>query len=241
MGCDIRIGTAGWAIPKQHMADFPGGGSHLERYGRGLMATEINSSFYRPHRPATYERWAASVPSAFRFAVKVPREISHLRRLVDTDEPLKRFLTEVRALGDRLGPLLLQLPPSFAYDEGQVRAFLEALRAQFDGGVVIEPRHATWFTDAVDGVLTRLRAGRVAADPSLVPRAATPGGWPGITYRRLHGSPQMYHSTYEAGYLDATADRLRDTAAHTGESWCIFDNTANGAAAGDALRLLRRL
>lgn len=241
MGCVARIGTAGWAIPKQHVAEFPGGGSHLERYGRRLMATEINSSFYRPHRPATYARWAASVPPAFRFAVKVPREISHMRRLADAGEPLERFLTDIRALGDRLGPLLLQLPPSLAYDEGQARAFLAALRARFDGGVVVEPRHPTWFTDAVDGVLIGFRAGRVAADPSPVPRAATPGGWPGLTYRRLHGSPQMYHSAYGAEYLNATAHRLRDTGVHIGESWCIFDNTANGAAAGDALSLLRRL
>lgn len=241
MGCVVKIGTAGWAIPKQHAPDFPGGGSHLERYGRQLTATEINSSFYRPHRPTTYARWAASVPPAFRFSVKVPREISHMRRLVDAGEPLERFLTEVQALGDRFGPLLLQLPPSLAYHERQAHAFLGTLRALFDGSVVVEPRHPTWFTDAVDEMLTGFRAGRVAADPAPAPKAATPGGWPGISYRRLHGSPQMYHSAYDAGYLDATAHRLRDTTPHTEESWCIFDNTVDGAAAGNAISLLRRL
>ncbi len=223
------------------MAEFPGAGSHLERYGRRLAAVEINSSFYRPHRPATYARWAASVPPGFRFAVKVPREISHTRKLVDAGEPLERFLTEVQDLGDRLGPLLLQLPPSLAYNERRAGAFLEALRTRFDGSVVVEPRHPTWFTDAVDGMLCRFRAGRVAADPAPVPRAAMPGGWPGIAYRRLHGSPQMYYSAYDAGYLDSIAHMLRDMADHTGESWCIFDNTASGAAARDALSLLRRL
>ena len=237
----IRIGTAGWAVPKQHAADFPDAGSHLVRYGQRLTAVEINSSFYRPHRPATYARWAASVPPAFRFAVKVPRDISHTRRLVDADAPLERFLAEVQALGDRLGPLLLQLPPSLAYDEGQVRTFLEALRARFDGGVVVEPRHHTWFADTVDGVLNDFRAGRVAADPAPVPPAAVPGGWPGIIYRRLHGSPRMYYSAYEAGYLDTIAQEMRGTAAPTGESWCIFDNTADGAAPENALSLLHRL
>ena len=241
MECNFRIGTAGWSMPKQHGADFPGTGSHLERYGQRLTATEINSSFYRSHRPVTYARWAASVPPMFRFAVKMPREISHTRRLVDTGEPLERFLMEVRALGDRLGPLLVQLPPSLAYDGEQASTFLKMLRIQFDGDVVVEPRHPTWFTDAVDGVLTQFRAGRVAADPSAVPRAAMPGGWPGITYHRLHGSPRMYYSAYEAGYLDAVAHRLRDTAPRTGERWCIFDNTADGAAAGDAFSLLHRL
>lgn len=241
MEATVRIGTAGWSIPKQHAADFPDGGTHLERYGLRLMATEINSSFYRPHRPATYARWAASVPPAFRFAVKVPREISHERRLADADAPLERFLSEVRALGECLGPLLLQLPPSLAYDESQVPAFLQDLRTRFNGGLVVEPRHPTWFTDAVDDVLTRFRAGRVAADPAPVPRAAVPGGWPGITYRRLHGSPKMYYSAYGAEYLDVTAHELRDAAPHSGESWCVFDNTAEGAATGDALSLVCRL
>lgn len=206
-----------------------------------MTATEINSSFYRSHRPVTYARSAASVPPTFRFAVKVPREISHRRRLVDTSEPLERFLMDVRALGDRLGPLLLQLPPNLAYDGEQASTFLKLLRIQFDGDVVVEPRHPTWFTDAVDGVLTQLWAGRVAADPSAVPRAAMPGGWPGITYHRLHGSPRMYYSAHEAGYLDAIAQSLRDTAPQTGERWCIFDNTADGAAAEDAFSLLRLL
>lgn len=241
MDAIVRIGTAGWSIPKQHAADFPDGGSHLQRYGRRLTATEINTSFYRPHRPATYARWAASVPPTFRFAVKVPREISHERRLVDAEAPLERFLSEAGALGERLGPLLLQLPPSLAYDESHALAFLHALRTRFDGNLVVEPRHPTWFTDAVDDVLTRFRAGRVAADPAPVPRAALPGGWPGITYHRLHGSPQMYYSAYGAGYLDATARALRDAAPQARERWCIFDNTAEGAATGDALSILRRL
>lgn len=237
----IRLGTAGWSIPKQHGPCFPDPGSHLERYARRLTATEINTSFYRPHRPATYARWAASTPPAFRFAVKMPREISHIHKLVGADAPLDRFLAEVPALGDRLGPLLLQLPPSLAYDEAQAATFLQTLRSRFDGGLVVEPRHPTWFTDAADAMLTRFRAARVAADPAPVPRAAVPGGWTGLTYRRLHGSPRTYHSAYDTAYLDTTAHALRHPFPLTPESWCIFDNTASGAAAGDALGLLRRL
>src|SRR5690349_10468566 len=91
----VRIGTAGWSIPKPHAGHFPTAGSHLERYGAVLDAVEINSSFYRPHRPATYERWAASVPEDFRFAVKVPKAITHERRLDGADDLLDRFLSEV--------------------------------------------------------------------------------------------------------------------------------------------------
>jgi uncharacterized protein YecE (DUF72 family) len=235
------IGTAGWSIPKQHATAFPAFGTHLERYARRLTAVEINTSFYRPHRPASYERWATSVPSDFRFAVKVPRAITHERRLVAAEEPVRRFLDEVQALGDRLGPLLLQLPPSLRYDATAAGSFFSDLRLRFAGDVVCEPRHPSWFADAVEVRLAELRIGRVAADPAVVPRASEPGGWRGLTYRRLHGSPETYRSSYPAATLDQIAQQIREEG-HTGPaSWCIFDNTALGEATGNALELLGRL
>ena len=238
-----RVGTAGWSIPKAHADAFMGaaGGTHLQRYARVLPAVEINSSFYRPHRPATYARWAAGVPAGFRFAAKLPRTITHERRLVDAAEPLARFLGEVEALGDRLGPLLVQLPPSLRFDDAIVGAFLSAFRGRFAGAVACEPRHASWFTDAAEARLAGFRVARVAADPAVVPRAAVPGGWMGLTYRRLHGSPEIYRSAYAAAALDDTARAMRDDPPEARERWCIFDNTALGEATGDALGLLRRL
>ena len=88
----IWVGTAAWNLPQAHRDAFPARGSQLERYAGRFPAVEINSSFYRPHRPATYERWAASVPDEFRFAVKMPREITHKRRLADVAEPLDSLL-----------------------------------------------------------------------------------------------------------------------------------------------------
>ena len=234
----MRIGTAGWSIPTQYAGAFPGEGSHLARYARRLPAVEINSSFYRPHRPQTYARWAASVPADFRFAVKVPREVTHRRRLVDVAVPLGTFLDSARHLGDRLGPLLVQLPPSLRHEPAVATAFLTMLRARFAGDVVCEPRHPSWFTDDVDRMLQRFRVARVAADPAPVPRAAEPGGWPGLVYWRLHGSPEMYHSAYPAQVLAAIARRLHESAARRQSAWCILDNTAEGAATGDALSLL---
>ena len=236
---NFRIGTAGWSIPKQQAEFFAGEGTHLERYGQRFAAVEINSSFYRPHRPRTYERWAASVPAGFRVAVKMPREITHQRKLAAATEPLDRFLAEIRALGDRLGPVLVQLPPSLHYAEAPVGAFFDTLRAQFAGCVVCEPRHPTWFNGAVDELLRRFEIGRVAADPA--PAAAVPGGWPGIVYRRLHGAPRMYYSAYSAEQLDIIAQQMSAALAGAQESWCIFDNTALGEATKDALRLLSRL
>lgn len=237
MSQEVRIGTAGWSIPKQHASDFPEAGSHLVRYAGRLPAVEINSSFYRSHRPSTYARWAASVPPHFRFAVKVPREITHTRRLVDAEEPLQRFLEEVQALGDRLGPLLIQLPPSLRYDHAVAEPYLSRLRASFAGLVACEPRHESWFTDAVAATLSAHKIARVAADPAVVPRAAEAGGWPGLVYHRLHGSPKVYYSAYSERKVTALAQALRDAGRQTQERWCIFDNTALGEATHNALQL----
>jgi uncharacterized protein YecE (DUF72 family) len=232
------VGTAGWSIPPRHAACFPEQGSHLERYSQRFAAVEINSSFYRPHRPSTYARWAASVPTDFRFAVKLPREITHTRRLVDVTEPLARFLSEVLVLGPKLGPVLVQLPPSLAFQPEPVDDFLRRLRDAFDGPVACEPRHPSWFTNTVDRLLAEHRIGRVAADPAPVPLAAEPGGDRALRYYRLHGSPRMYYSAYAPDYLDALARRL---ALGDGEVWCVFDNTAEGAAAVDALKVIEAL
>ena len=230
-----RIGTAGWSIPKQHAAAFPVSGSHLERYGRRFNAVEINSSFYRPHRRATYERWAATVPEHFAFAVKAPRAITHDARLADAGPALDRFLGEATGLGGKLGPLLFQLPPSFAFDPRTTRAFLKMLRARHDGAAAWEPRHASWFTPRAEDLLAEYRVARVAADPAVVPAAADSGGWDGLNYIRLHGAPRIYYSDYGAD------DIARHAARMTAHSWCIFDNTALGAATGNALALAKAL
>jgi uncharacterized protein YecE (DUF72 family) len=146
----------------------------------------------------------------------------------------------VRALDAKLGPLLVQLPPSLHFQVRMAEAFLAGLRQQFDGGVVCEPRHRSWFAGEADQLLDRLRVARVAADPATVPQAARPGGWPGLAYFRLHGSPQMYHSPYGEAALDALAPRL-STSVQERPTWCIFDNTAQFAAGANALSLWRRL
>lgn len=235
----IRVGCAGWAIPAAHKARFPAAGTHLTRYAARLPGVEINSSFYRPHRPATYAKWAAAVPADFRFAVKVPRAATHERRLSDAGDVLDRFLDEAMQLGDRLGPLLVQLPPSLAFDADVAEAFFADLRGRFTGGVVVEPRHRSWFTPAATRLIVAQRVARVAADPAVVPAAAEPGGWDGLVYYRLHGSPKVYYSNYEAAYLDALAEKLT-TAARRAETWCVFDNTADGWAAANALDVLDR-
>ena len=235
-----RVGTAGWSLPRVWRDAFPPEGSHLERYAARLTAAEINSSFYRQHKRAVYERWAASVPSDFRFAVKIPRAITHDQALVAADVLLEVFLDEARGLGARLGPLLVQLPPSLAFHAEHADEFFATLRGLHDGPVACEPRHASWFEPAVAAMLRHHRVARVAADPARVPEAALPGGWEGLIYHRLHGSPRIYYSDYEPARIDAIAREL----AHSGdaaERWCIFDNTTLGAATGNALSLAAAL
>lgn len=235
----MRIGCAGWSIPKQHAGVFPTGGSHLARYAQRLNAAEINSSFYRPHRKATYERWAATVPPDFAFAVKAPREMTHKLRLADAEAPLAAFLDQSAGLGAKRGPLLFQLPPCFRFAHDRVAPFLATLRRSYGGDVAWEPRHASWFAPEADALLEAFRIARVAADPAVVPEAARPGGWTGLRYFRLHGSPQIYYSDYDPDRLEALARTLeqRDGSA----AWCIFDNTARGAATANALALRDRL
>jgi uncharacterized protein YecE (DUF72 family) len=236
----VFVGCAGWSIRKEHADRFPADGSHLERYARRFPAVEINSSFYRPHRPSTYARWAEETPAHFAFAVKVPKEVTHVLRLAGADEPLARFLGETEALGAKRGPLLVQLPPSLAFDAAVAGAFFDGLRGRFAGLLACEPRHRTWFAPAADALLVRHRVARVAADPAVPPAAATPGGWDGLIYYRLHGSPRMYYSQYPGHALDDLARTLR-AAPPAAARWCVFDNTALGAATEDALGLLRRL
>ena len=236
-----RIGCAGWAIPKAHKSEFPADGSHLQRYAARFSAVEINSSFYRPHRPATWSRWAESVPDDFRFSAKVPKTITHKQRLANTAALLDTFLGEVTCLGEKLACLLVQLPPSLVYDSPTVESFFKDFRARYEGAVVVEPRHASWFTPDVAGRRYALRIGRVSADPAVVPEAAEPAGWPEIVYVRLHGSPEIYYSNYDEAYLDRLAARMREYATRARDVWCIFDNTARFAATPNALSLLGRL
>ena len=192
---------------------------------------EINSSFYRPHKPETYARWAASTPEKFRFAVKAPKTVTHERRLFDARPLLDRFLAESAALGAKRGPVLIQLPPSLRLDRAIAESFLDYLRARYDGEAVLEPRHASWLTPEADALLVRWRVARVAADPALSDAAHAPGGWPGLQYWRLHGSPRIYATGYGCDRLDALATRF------VGPAWVIFDNTMFGAATADALIL----
>ncbi len=229
------IGTAGWSIPAPCRTAFADIGTHLQNYSSVFHGVEINSSFHRSHRHSTYQKWADAVPPTFRFAVKLPKQITHVRKLTDTDDLLDTFLAECAGLGGRLGPLLVQLPPGLPFDPVTATPFLRHLRDRVSGAVAVEPRNPTWFTANVDDLFTTQQIARVAADPAPVPQAGVPAGWPGLTYLRLHGSPRIYHSSYSPQFIDAALKTLSQSVAQGSDCWCVFDNTASGAATANAL------
>ena len=235
----VRVGTAGWSIASQYAEAFPAEGMGLERYAARLSCAEINSSFYRPHRASTWTRWGELVPRDFRFSVKVPRSITHERRLSDCRELVARLLEETAGLGEKLAIFLVQLPPTLIYDANVADLFFAELGAATPAYIACEPRHRSWFEPAADDLLVRHRVARVAADPARIPVAADPGGWRGLTYWRLHGSPRMYSSAYGPRELDSYAERI--AAVREKAAWCIFDNTASSGALGNALALESRL
>ena len=232
----LRVGCAGWSLPSAHAAQFNDGPSALHRYATRFPVVEINSSFYRNHKPETYARWAQSVPDGFRFSVKVPRTISHECGLRGAVSLLDPFLRGVEQLGNRLGALLMQLPPKLAYDGRSASAFFQALRRRTAVAVACEPRHASWFTATADAMLARNHVARVAADPARNPQAALPGGARHWSYWRWHGHPRMYYSNYEENDLRVLAQHAIE-AAEQGPAWIILDNTAHGYAVPNALRL----
>ena len=181
------------------------------------------------------------MPRAFRFSVKIPRTITHEQRLSHTAPPLKTFLDDLAPLGSRLGCLLVQLPPSLVFDARVARTFFTAMRKQFDRGIALEPRHPSWFGDPANRLLNRFEVARVAADPPRAEGDGEPGGWPGLAYFRLHGSPRIYYSSYRDAVLDALADKLRALQRRRIPAWCIFDNTTLGAGTSNALSLVERL
>ena len=235
------IGCAGWSLPARAQAQFGAQGTHLQRYASRLNAAEINSSFHRPHSHATYRRWASSVGESFRFCVKLPRAITHERRLIGCEQALDEFMGQASGLGSRLGCVLVQLPPSLQFDAAAAQRFFTALRRRWPGRVAAEPRHASWFGAEAQALLSAHQVARVLADPVRHAAGARPGGWPALVYLRLHGSPRMYYSAYEPALLSALAARIARALGQGCEVWCIFDNTAGGAAADNALRLPQAL
>lgn len=226
----LTIATAAWSIPKKMADRFPQNGSGLTRYASVFGGAEINSTFYRRHKTSTFARWATTVSDGFRFSVKIAKEITHTRSMKDIARPFDTFCADIAPLADKRGPLLMQLPPSLAFDDAVLETAFKAIRNADDGPIVIEARHKSWASVEALELLKSYAIDRVLADPAPV--------WPAESfdapsqYVRLHGKPKVYYSSY-------SDDEIRSFSELTApDGWCVFDNTASGAAIENALTML---
>ena len=231
----IRIGTSGWEYPHWagdfYPADLPRD-RWLDRYVSEFDTVELNNPFYRLPEATTFAGWARRVPDGFHFAVKASRYLTHIRRLRQPREPLGRFWTRARRLGDRLGPVLYQLPPRWRPNEERLRAFLDAVPAEAQA---VEFRDARWYLPETFEILAD---GNVALCLHDMHGSAPPVAPVGpFVYVRFHGSGARYGGRYSAQRLSAWADRMTSWADNDLPVWAYFNNDVGGHAVRDAARL----
>ena len=213
-------GTSGFSYPAWRGSFYPeklAVGKMLAFYAGKLGAVEINNTFYRMPNPSLLERWAAETPESFRFALKSPRQITHMRKLVDVGDAVTRLAEGARSLGGRLGPILFQLPPFMRKDLGVLGAFLSTLPAGLRAA--IEFRHASWLADDVYEVLRRHGAALCVADSEefATPLEAT-AGWGYLRLRR---------QDYDDAALRGWAERLKGQ--RFDETFVFFKHEDEGA------------
>jgi len=238
------IGTAGWAIPSSSREKFFAGEgkklSHLQAYSARFSGVEINSSFYREHQGKTYQRWAAETPDNFRFSVKLAKRFTHEQRLDVKSEDLQEVLEGIFQLQEKLGVILVQLPPSLAFAPSVAFPFFKKFRKLYEGPVAFEVRHESWGTIAAGACMQEFNLSPVMADPDKVLLKLSQET-SSLSYFRLHGSPQIYYSNYDEAAMKTWLQRIQDKAVLEKQVWCIFDNTALGHATENALQMQEML
>lgn len=235
MSADVRIGTSGWEYRHWAGGFYPDGlprDRWLEFYAERFATVELNNSFYRLPETSTFEGWARRVPTDFRFAVKGSRYLTHLRRLREPAEPLDRLWGRARHLGDRLGPVLYQLPPRWRPNFERLRSFLAAVP---DAPQAVEFRDRRWYSAAVLRALDESGVALCLHDMAGSASPVRPVG--PFVYVRFHGAGATYGGRYSSQRLSAWADRIGDWAAAGLPVWTYFNNDIGGHAVRDADRL----
>jgi uncharacterized protein YecE (DUF72 family) len=232
----IHVGCSGWVYRHWRGIFYPEGLPQrrwFERYAEEFDTVEINASFYRLPLASTFEGWREKAPLGFRYAVKVNRFITHMKKLIDCDEPVDGFIALARPLREKLGPLLYQLPPSLHKDLPRLEAFLQRLPPDLEQ--VVEFRHKSWYDEETLALLDRYAIGFVSHDlKGLVsPRWAS-----GRTaYVRFHGSGGRYSGRYSDEALLGWTDWLLEQSREGRSVWCYFNNDIHGHALDDARTL----
>ncbi|MBC5991992.1 DUF72 domain-containing protein [Pontibacter cellulosilyticus] len=236
---NLYIGTSGWSYRWQEVlypADLKSA-DRLSYYATQFNATEINSSFYHFTMAKTIEKWLATTPSYFKFAPKLHQEITHKLKFTDIDEPLEKFMSRYLLMGERLGPVLVQIAGSFRYDRLVAEAFYRTLREKYtDTAFALEARHVSWFTEESLDLMREYDITAVMASAGK----RFPGTEVSTTdtiYLRLHGDEKMYTSSYSDEKLERYAFMIKDWLEDEKQVWIFFNNTVLGNAVTDAQRL----
>lgn len=236
----IHIGTSGWSYTEWKGAFYPErtpARAFLEYYARHFGSVEINSSFYRLPSEETLIRWRDAVPANFRFSAKASRYITHMKKLKDPKTSMRKFIERAAVLGDKLGPILFQLPPGWGFDEGRLATFLQALDQRHR--YAIEFRDPSWFDDRAYRLLAQHDAALCIYD--LDGRQSSAKLTADFVYVRLHGPNGPYRGSYDKAALSAWAGTFSDWAEKGRAVYCYFDNDEKGFAVKNALALQQML
>jgi uncharacterized protein YecE (DUF72 family) len=232
----VMVGTCGWQYRDWRGLFYPEDlrqADWLDHYSRRFQTVEVDNTFYRLPAAETFAAWAERTPPRFCMALKTSRYLTHVRRLRDPAEPVQRFMDRARRLGDKLGPLLIQLPATFQADPPRLADALDC----FPAGVrlAFEPRHASWFTDATQAVLSDRNVALCLADSrgKLTGPLWRTADW---TYLRFHEGTGSPHPCYVERTLAEWADRLAQTWGKRCHAYVYFNNDAHGCAVRDASR-----
>lgn len=240
MTAQYYIGTSGWVYGHWRERFYP---PHLAQalwlqfYARQFSTVELNSSFYRLPSERAFLHWGESTPPGFLFAIKASRFITHIRRLRNVEASLESFFARAKLLGDKLGPILYQLPPQMPRRDAVLEDFLRLLPRGLPH--VFEFRHPSWLEEDVFAIMRRYGVGLCVFDmPDFpCPQAVTAD----FAYFRFHGSTGLYSSNYSEAELDAWAERIKRLASDLRAVYIYFNNDVEAHAVYNALSLARRL
>ncbi len=232
----IRIGTSGWYYRHWLGPFYPKNlakKDFLSFYSQKFLTAEINNTFYKVPQKQTLLNWKNEVPAHFIFSAKASQYITHMKKLKDPQEPVARFFSQIEALGEKLGPILFQLPPHWKINPSRLDFFLKSLPSQYK--YVFEFRDPSWFHEDTYSILKEQGAAFCIYDFNrrLSPKEVTAE----FIYIRLHGPDRPYQGQYDKKNLSGWAESISEWKKQGKDVFCYFDNDQLGYAAQDALHL----
>ncbi len=240
----FHIGTSGFSYKHWKEIFYPPGtkpADYLSFYAQTFKVTELNTSFYHLPRAKTIEGWMNKVPPDFKFCVKLSRFITHMKRLLEPEEPLKKFFDIFKPLQQQMGPVLVQLPPSFKYDSERATHFFDVLNTDYSAyEFVLEPRHETWLHDESLHLLSKYNIGFVISQSGVRFPYAEHATAKNI-YIRFHGPTELYRSSYDDDTLKDFAALIKKQITNGHEVWAFFNNDVHGYALPNSLKLIELL